>query len=95
MATGWLLCSKNCSKQRGGALQASARTVNSNYMRGLNGGERELNDDEELDALFGIHIAALPETQRPRNRVQEGRMFHGWESDLRSELTDWKNEVAT
>ncbi len=56
--------------------------------------ERELNDDDELDALFRRHIAVLPETQRPENRVQESRMFNDWEGRLKSELTAWKNEFA-
>ena len=55
--------------------------------------ETELNDDEKLDALFESHIAALPETERPKTRVQERRMFGGWESNLKSELTDWQDEL--
>ena len=55
--------------------------------------ETELNDDEELDALFEKHIAALPETEQPKTRVQERRMFGDWEDGLKSELTDWKNEL--
>ena len=56
--------------------------------------ERELKDDELLDKLFERYIAALPETERPKNRVQERRMFNDWEGGLKSELADWKNEVA-
>ena len=55
--------------------------------------ETELNDDEELDALFESHIAALPETERPKTRVQERRMFGDWEGGLKSELTGWKDEL--
>ena len=55
--------------------------------------EAELNDDEELDALFESHIAALPETEQPKTRVQERRMFGDWESGLKSELTGWKDEL--
>ena len=44
--------------------------------------ETELNDDEELDALFESHIAALPETEQPKTRVQERRMFGDWEGGL-------------
>lgn len=55
--------------------------------------ETELNDDEKLEALFESHIAALPETERPRTRVQERRMFGGWEGCLKSELTDWQDEL--
>ena len=55
--------------------------------------ETELNDDEELDALFESHIAALPETEQPKTRVQERRMFGDWEGGLKSELTDWKDEL--
>ena len=55
--------------------------------------EMELNDDEELDALFERHKAALPETEQPKTRVQERRMFGDWEGGLKSELTDWRNEL--
>ena len=55
--------------------------------------ETELTDDEELDSLFERHIAALPETERPKNRPQERRMFVDWEGGLRSELTGWKYEL--
>ena len=48
--------------------------------------EMELNDDEELDALFERYIAALPETERPKTRVQERRMFGDWEGGLKSEI---------
>ena len=55
--------------------------------------EAELKDDEELDALFERHIAALPETEQPKTRVQERRMFNDWEGRLKSELTGWKDEL--
>ena len=55
--------------------------------------EAELNDDDELDALFERHIAALPETEQPKTRVQERRMFGDWEDSLKSELTGWKDEL--
>ncbi len=55
--------------------------------------EREsvLNDDDQLDSLFGQHIAALPE--RP-SRVQERRIFGEWEDNLRSKLADWQSELG-
>ncbi len=56
--------------------------------------EAELGDDDELDTLFGKHIAGLPETERPYNRAQESRMFGEWEDNLRSELDDWQNELT-
>ena len=55
--------------------------------------ETELNDDEELDALFESHITALPETEQPKTRVQERRMFGDWEDGLKSELDEWKDEL--
>ena len=55
--------------------------------------ETELNDDDEVDTLFERHIAASPETERPKNRPQERRMFVDWEDRLKSELTDWKDEL--
>lgn len=53
----------------------------------------ELKDDEKLDALFESHIAALPETEQPKTRVQERRMFNDWEGRLKSELTDWQDKL--
>ncbi len=55
--------------------------------------EREsvLNDDDQLDRLFGQHIAALPE--RP-SRVQERRIFGEWEGNLRSELVGWRSKLG-
>lgn len=55
--------------------------------------EMELNDDEELDVLFESHITALPETEQPKTRVQERRMFGDWEGGLKSELIKWKDEL--
>jgi len=55
--------------------------------------ETELSDDEELDALFERYIVALPETERPKTRMQKRRMAVDWEDGLKSELTDWKNEL--
>ena len=57
--------------------------------------EAELTDDDELDALFGTYIADLPETRRPKNRVQERRIFNRWEDE--SQVRNWptgKNELA-
>ena len=56
--------------------------------------ETELKDDEELDALFERHIAALPETEQPKTRVQERRMFNDWEGRLKSALDEWKDELG-
>ena len=55
--------------------------------------ETELNDDDEVDTLFERHIAASPETERPKNRPQERRMFVDWEDRLKSELAGWKDEL--
>lgn len=57
---------------------------------------RELvrNDDDELDAVFEEYIATLPETERPKTRVQKRRMFNDWEADLESELADWQDELS-
>ena len=56
--------------------------------------ERELENDDKLDELFKRHIAALPEPERPKKRAQESRMFNEWEGRLKSELANWKNELA-
>ena len=50
-----------------------------------------LNDDDELDNLFGEYIAGLPESP---NRVQERRIFGEWEDDVRSEFAGWQIELA-
>ena len=55
--------------------------------------EMEMNDDEELGAIFERYIAALPETKRPNNGPQKHRMFSKWEDRLESELTEWKDEL--
>ena len=55
--------------------------------------EMELNDDEELDALFERHIAALPETEHPKTQMQKRRMAVDWEDHLKSELNEWKDEL--
>ena len=49
-----------------------------------------LNDDDELESLFGEYIGALPD---PPNRVQERRIFGEWEGNLRSELVRWQDEL--
>ncbi len=54
----------------------------------------ELGNDRELETLFSKHIAALPESERPENRIQEGRMIADWEGNLRSELAGWQAELA-
>ncbi len=56
--------------------------------------QAELGDDHELSTLFDKYIAGLPETERPENRVQEGRMIADWEGILRSELAGWQSELA-
>ncbi len=54
----------------------------------------KLGNDRELETLFSKHIAALPESERPENRIQEGRMIADWEGILRSELARWQAELA-
>ena len=51
-----------------------------------------LNDDNELDALFGRYIATLP--HRP-SRVQERRLFAEWEENLKTELLLWQGELLS
>ena len=46
--------------------------------------EAELNDDEELDALFERHIAALPETEQPKTRSAE--KAYVWRLGRRSQV---------
>ena len=55
--------------------------------------ETELNDHGELWTLFQRHIAALSETERPKDPVERSRMFGDWEGGLKSELDEWKEEL--
>ena len=55
--------------------------------------EMVLNDDSELDAWFRKHIDALPEEGRPKNSVQERRLYGDWEFNIESELEDWRVEL--
>ena len=55
--------------------------------------ETELNDHGELWTLFQRHIAALSETERPKDPVERSRMFGDWEGRLKSELDEWKEEL--
>ncbi len=56
--------------------------------------ETELKDDGGLDNLFEKYKAALLEGERPESRVQERRLYYNWESRLRSELGNWRMELA-
>ena len=49
-----------------------------------------LDDDDELDYRFGVHIRSLPE--RP-SRVQERRIFGKWEANLKTELSGLRSEL--
>ena len=51
-----------------------------------------LNDDNELDALFGQYIATL---QHRPGRVQERRLFTEWEDNLKTELLLWQGELQS
>ncbi len=58
--------------------------------------EREalLNDENSLENLFETHLANIPSDRYPQNNLQKYRMFPEWEDSFRSELTDWKDEIA-
>ncbi len=56
--------------------------------------EAELGNDDELDTLFGKHIAALLEEELPENPIQQGLMIADWVSGLQSELASWKDELS-
>ena len=51
-----------------------------------------LADDNELDNLFEQHLAKVP--SRP-TRVQERRIFHEWEDELKGELSAWQVELGS
>ena len=54
--------------------------------------QAELTDDNELDKLFEQHMATLP--SRP-TRIQERRIFHEWEDELKGELSAWQFELRS
>ena len=56
--------------------------------------ESELADDNELTKLFENHVAALAAEDRPLTEPQKYRLYNEWESGLRRELVDWKDELA-
>ena len=56
--------------------------------------ESVLNDDAQQIELFQEHIASLPEEKRPDNLIQQGLMIADWVGSLRSELSDWMDELA-
>ena len=56
--------------------------------------ETELSDDSVLDELFEEYLATLPTDQKPKSNPQERRMFVEWESGLRTELSDKRNELG-
>lgn len=58
--------------------------------------EREsvLKDNAKQYALFNEHIASLPESERPADPIQEGRMLVKYVDGLHSELADWRRELA-
>ena len=53
--------------------------------------ELVLGDDDELVRQFDEYISALPQSP---NRIRELQMFADWQSNLQSELDEWKNELA-
>ena len=56
--------------------------------------ETELSDDAVLDELFEGYVTALPANEKPQSNPQERRMFVEWESNLRTELSEKKNELV-
>ncbi len=74
-------------------LQSVRRAVEARRMELLENigtRETELNDDDQLEALFEQYKAGLAESDRPANRVQERRLYTHWEGRLRSELGAWR-----
>ena len=57
--------------------------------------ETSIQDDDALDIMFREYLDGLPREQRPQNNPQTSRMFTEWEYDLKKELADWQNELAT
>ena len=58
--------------------------------------EREsvMKDNAKQYALFNEHIASLPESERPADPIQQGRMIVKYCSGLQSELDNWREERA-
>ena len=56
--------------------------------------EAELSDDSVLDELFEEYLTALPPDEEPKSRSEESRIFGEWESNLKTELSEKKNELV-
>ena len=55
--------------------------------------EAELADDDELNKAFVDYIAGLPMSDKPQNDPQRHRLYNEWESGLRREQANWKDEL--
>lgn len=56
--------------------------------------ERVMGDNNALDTMFTEYVRVLPYNEQPQYRVERYRMFGSWESDLKRQLSGWKNELA-
>ena len=56
--------------------------------------EAQLEDDTQLDSLFTDYLETLPEEQRPKGTIAMGLKVAEWHSNFKSQLNDWKNELA-
>ena len=54
-----------------------------------------LADDNVISGLFESHIVTLPTDVRPQTFPQKSRLYIEWEGNLRRELAQWRNELAT
>ena len=56
--------------------------------------EAQLEDDTQLDRWFTDYLETLPEEQRPKGTIAMGLKVAEWHSNFKSQLNDWKNELA-
>ena len=57
-------------------------------------GELALSDKSVLDERFEEHLDTLPGSERPITPGQIGRLYPRWESSLKRELADKRNELT-
>ena len=75
-------------------LMVSAEERKLELCKAIEEREAQSPDDAQLDIMFEEFISDLPVDKLPQSKPQEHRMFAEWEDRLRTELNEWKNELA-
>ena len=85
---------KELLKQEKRSIMGAADERRDELCRLIEQRETVLEDESELESLFESYLDGLSIDKRPTNNLQKWRMFSDWEGDLKSELEDWKGELA-